>query len=246
MIANPPCIGHIHVCEALGIPLHIMFPQPWYYGTKSFPHPMSGLGYQEYPLSINSKSYYAFETVMWTNFGSDINKWRSRTLGLPPIPLVLNFANPIKSSNIPFSAMWSPSFVPKPNDWPKQVRVVGTFTQDKKSSTGGVDITKFGTLIDWLNVNNGNGDNDNDDESSDTNKPVFIGFGSMVINDTERLSNIIIDAARTTKTRIIVQSSWSKIDVTSEPILCHGVGPVAHDWLLPQCRAVIHHGTYLI
>ncbi len=23
VIANPPCIGHIHVCEALGIPLHI-------------------------------------------------------------------------------------------------------------------------------------------------------------------------------------------------------------------------------
>ena len=27
VIANPPCMGHIHVCEALGIPLHIMFPQ---------------------------------------------------------------------------------------------------------------------------------------------------------------------------------------------------------------------------
>ena len=32
VISNPPTIGHIHVCEALGIPLHIMFPQPWYYG----------------------------------------------------------------------------------------------------------------------------------------------------------------------------------------------------------------------
>jgi hypothetical protein len=137
--------------------------------------------------------------------------------------------------------MWSPSFVPKPIDWPKQVRVVGTFTQDKKKSSGGVDITKFGSLIDWLNDgnNNNNGDGDN-------NKPVFIGFGSMVISNTERLSNIIIDAARVTKTRIIVQSSWSKIDVTSEPTLCHGVGPVAHDWLLPQCQAVIHHGTYTL
>jgi hypothetical protein len=40
VISNPPTIGHIHVCEALSIPLHIMFPQPWYYPTKSFPHPM--------------------------------------------------------------------------------------------------------------------------------------------------------------------------------------------------------------
>jgi len=27
VIANPPVIGHIHVAEALGIPLHVMFPQ---------------------------------------------------------------------------------------------------------------------------------------------------------------------------------------------------------------------------
>jgi sterol 3beta-glucosyltransferase len=42
IIANPPVAGHIHVAEALAIPLHIMFPQPWYYGTKEFPHPMAG------------------------------------------------------------------------------------------------------------------------------------------------------------------------------------------------------------
>jgi len=30
IIANPPVMGHIHVAEALGAPLHIMFPQPWY------------------------------------------------------------------------------------------------------------------------------------------------------------------------------------------------------------------------
>ena len=29
VISNPPAMSHIHVCEALGIPLHIMFPQPW-------------------------------------------------------------------------------------------------------------------------------------------------------------------------------------------------------------------------
>lgn len=34
IIANPPAMGHLHVAEALGIPCHIMFPQPWYYGTK--------------------------------------------------------------------------------------------------------------------------------------------------------------------------------------------------------------------
>ena len=32
IISNPPGIGHVHVAEALGVPCHIMFPQPWYYG----------------------------------------------------------------------------------------------------------------------------------------------------------------------------------------------------------------------
>ena len=32
IISNPASMGHIHVAEALGVPLHIMFPQPWYYG----------------------------------------------------------------------------------------------------------------------------------------------------------------------------------------------------------------------
>jgi UDP:flavonoid glycosyltransferase YjiC (YdhE family) len=44
-IANPPVMGHVHVAETLGIPCHIMFPQPWYYGTRDFPHPMAGLEY---------------------------------------------------------------------------------------------------------------------------------------------------------------------------------------------------------
>jgi len=28
IIANPPVMGHVHVAEALGVPCHIMFPQP--------------------------------------------------------------------------------------------------------------------------------------------------------------------------------------------------------------------------
>jgi Glycosyltransferase family 28 N-terminal domain len=42
IISNPPTMGHIHVAETLGAPLHIMFPQPWFYGTTEFPHPMAG------------------------------------------------------------------------------------------------------------------------------------------------------------------------------------------------------------
>lgn len=240
VIANPPCMGHIHVCEALGIPLHIMFPQPWYYGTRQYPHPFSGLSYDKSHVGkTNFASYTMFEGVMIAGFGRYINNWRMQTLHLPKVPKNILFVNPIVDCKIPFSAMWSPSFVPKPDDWPEQCRVVGTFTDakvgknaEKESSKPppSVDTKKFADLIAWM-------------ESG--SMPVFIGFGSMVINDTAKLSNMIKDAARATDTRIVVQSSWSKLDVSGEDggeQLCHNVGPVSHDWLLPQCCAVIHHG----
>jgi hypothetical protein len=50
-----------------------------------------------------------------------------------------------------------------------------------------------------------------------------------------------MEAARISGSRVVVQSNWSKLDVSKEP-LCANVGPVPHDWLLPKCCAVVHHG----
>jgi len=225
VISNPPTMGHIHVCEALGIPLHIMFPQPWYYGTTDYPHPMSGLPYIE-GRKRNYASYAQFDVISVGGFMRSINCWRRKTLELPEVTLGLSTA--ITSSKIPFSAMWSPAFVPKPKDWPEQCRVVGTFVlQPKKKSVDAVfDTYEFSDVSEWIAAGP---------------PPFFLGFGSMVIKDTNTISEMIKKAVIRADCRIIVQSSWSKIDVSGEP-RCFEVGPCPHDWLLPQTRGVIHHG----
>ena len=223
VIANPPVMGHIHVCEALGIPLHIMFPQPWYYGTEAFPHPMAGLNYVE-GRKLNMQSYDAFEALTTTSFGHFINFWRRHTLELPAIHGASGFSRAVVESHVPFSAMWSPSFVPKPADWPEQCRVVGTFTVNQAGSS--FDTAPFSDLVEWLAAGP---------------PPVFMGFGSMVIKDTEALAEIIKAAVKKADCRIVVQSSWSDFDVSGEP-RCFNVGPCPHDWLMPQMCAVVHHG----
>ena len=226
-------MGHIHVCEALGIPLHIMFPQPWYYSTRAFPHPMSGLSYNKDDSMLNEKSYDAFEMLLSTSFGRRINTWRRQVLELDEVRGNNGIARAIVQSKVPFSAMWSPSFVPKPKDWPSQCQVVGTFSVKKAQGFGQnqkFDTEPFAELIKWLGQN-----------PDPTQKPVFIGFGSMVIEDTASLATIIKEAAVKADCRIVVQSSWSNFDVNSEP-RCTNVGPCPHDWLLPQMCSVIHHG----
>ncbi|CAB9509551.1 Sterol 3-beta-glucosyltransferase [Seminavis robusta] len=226
IISNPPTTGHIHVAEALGAPLHIMFPQPWFYGTTEFPHPMAGLKYLKGGIG-NMESYRTFEILTVSAFGPAINSWRQNTLQLKRLNFLGGISAAIVDSKIPFSAMWSPSFVPKPADWPEQCRVVGTFTANKKKPLT-VGDSHYPEFMEWYN-------------QRENDKPIFIGFGSMVIKDTKNLSTMIMDAAKKVQVRVVVQSNWSKLETSEEP-LCFDIGGCPHDWLLPKCCAVIHHG----
>jgi len=117
------------------------------------------------------------------------------------------------------------------NSWPQQVRVVGTFTDKKvveQSIRKQFDVTPFRDLIAWL-------------DQPGQPAPIFVGFGSMVIDDPTHLAELIMSAADKAQCRVVVQSSWTKIDVSASS-KCHMVGPCPHDWLLPQMCAVVHHG----
>lgn len=115
IIANPPVFGHIHVAEALGIPLHVMFPQPWYYGTRDYPHPLIGLPYDK-KTDRNFHSYAAFEGVAWSSMDMFMNLWRRKTLDIPVVHFGMGASTLIPDAGVSFSAMWSPSFVPKPEE----------------------------------------------------------------------------------------------------------------------------------
>ena len=116
IIANPPVFGHIHVSEALGIPLHIMFPQPWYYGTREYPHPCIGLPYDKPPNEANYHSYAGFEGVAWSSMDMMMNRWRRQTLDMPVVHFGMGASTLIPDAGVSFSAMWSPAFVPKPDE----------------------------------------------------------------------------------------------------------------------------------
>lgn len=245
IIANPPCIGHVHVAEALGVPLHMMFPQPWL-PTRAFPHPMSGLRVGAPPSELNALSYSLAEEALWVGNAGAINAWRRSVLHLPVVQIGTMAGNVTERFRVPFSFLWSPSFVPKPSDWGEHVEVVGNFppppsapqpagppgaaAPPEGAEGAAFDPARHAGLRAWLGRSRG--------------AVVFVGFGSMVVEDTAALSATLVQAARASGVRLLVQSQcWAPL-ATEAPSggLCHDVGPCPHDWLLPQVDAVVHHG----
>jgi len=63
IIANPPCIAHVHCAERLGIPLHLVFTFP-NSPTQQFPHPLTNIKQSNVDANYtNFISYPLVETM---------------------------------------------------------------------------------------------------------------------------------------------------------------------------------------
>ena len=71
--------------------------------------------------------------------------------------------------------------------------------------------------------------------------PVCVSFGSMIHRDAEQIYRVVFDVLRKTGNRAVVLSGWSNpSSEQSADILV--IDDISHDWLLPRCKAIIHHG----
>lgn len=154
IIANPPAFAHIHVAEALGLPLLISFTMPWT-PTTAFPHPLvRAKGSEGGACSTanegvsNYSSYVLADTLMWQGLGDIINSFRYGILGLQPLQLT---AGPrvLERLQVPVTYAWSEALLPKPVDWKGNIDVVGFYTMPTKSyGVAKVDPTVYEFLRD--------------------------------------------------------------------------------------------------
>jgi UDP:flavonoid glycosyltransferase YjiC (YdhE family) len=73
--------------------------------------------------------------------------------------------------------------------------------------------------------------------------PVYIGFGSIVIDDPNEMTAMILEAIRMTGVRAVVSRGWSKLgsgQQSRDEVFYLGDCP--HEWLFQRVAAVIHHG----
>jgi UDP:flavonoid glycosyltransferase YjiC (YdhE family) len=223
IIANPPSFAHIHCAEKLGIPLHIMFTMP-YSPTQSFPHPLANIQSSNAdPQLTNYISYAMIDLLAWQGIGDIVNRFRSRCLGLDPVSSIWG-PGMLQRLKIPHTYCWSPALIPKPSDWGSQITISGFYFLNLASG-----YTPTPGLQAFLDAGP---------------PPVYIGFGSIVLEDPNAMTELIFEAAKKTGQRVLLSKGWGGIgaDELEIPDNVFMLGNVPHDWLFQQVSCVVHHG----
>lgn len=118
----------------------------------------------------------------------------------------------------------SPALIPKPDDWGNHISISGFY---------------FLSL-----ASNYQPDSDLAEFLASGPPPVYIGFGSIVVDDPNAMTKMIFEAVRKTGQRALVSKGWGGLggDELDKPEGVFMLGNCPHDWLFQHVSAVVHHG----
>ncbi|KAK2603612.1 hypothetical protein QQS21_004193 [Conoideocrella luteorostrata] len=221
IIANPPSFAHIHCAEALGIPLHLVFTFP-YTPTTAFPHPLASIKQTNVDQGYtNFISYPLVEMMTWQGLGDLVNDFRVQTLALDPVSTLWAPCATYRM-HVPFTYLWSPGLVPKPEDWGEEIDVSGFVFLDLASA-----FQPPQPLIDFLDAGE---------------PPIYIGFGSIVVDDADKFTEMIFEAVEKAGVRALVSRGWGGFGRDDVPDSIFMLDNTPHDWLFPRIKGCVHHG----
>eukprot|EP00268_Persea_americana_P043121 TRINITY_DN4322_c0_g1_i8.p2 TRINITY_DN4322_c0_g1~~TRINITY_DN4322_c0_g1_i8.p2 ORF type:complete len:275 (+),score=52.92 TRINITY_DN4322_c0_g1_i8:1479-2303(+) len=189
---------------------------PWT-PTSEFPHPLSRV---KQPAAYRL-SYQIVDSLIWLGIRDIINDFRKKKLKLRPVTYLSGSHG--SPSDVPTGYIWSPHLVPKPKDWGSKIDVVGFCFLDLASSYEPPE-----SLVKWIKAGE---------------KPIYIGFGSLPVQEPGKMTQIIVGALERTGQRGIINKGWGGLGNLAEPKnFVYLLDNCPHDWLFLQCKAVVHHG----
>ncbi len=209
------------IAEKLDVPAMAGYLMPFYTPTTAYP----GVTMPESPVlrSLFNRLSHQIERIgVGMNGRNWINPWR-RSMGLQPYSY-LNF-NPydsVKGRRVHTLYGYSPSLLPRPQDYPPHAHVTGYWFLDD-----GAAWEPPAPLQAFLDA----GD-----------PPVYVGFGSLIDRDSRHLIETVVAAVRQAGKRLLLLSGWGDLtrETLSDDVFVIKAAP--HDWLFPRMSAIVHHG----
>ncbi|ROT37801.1 hypothetical protein SODALDRAFT_324300 [Sodiomyces alkalinus F11] len=186
LIESPSVMAGIHIAEALGIPYVRAFTMPWT-RTRAYPHAFV-MGEYRMGGAYNYMTYVMFDNIFWKATAGQINRWRNETLKLRSTSL-----EKMQPNKVPFLYNFSPSVVAPPLDYSDWIRVTGYWFLDE-----GADYKPPQDLADFIAK-----------ARADGKKLVYVGFGSIIVNDVAKMTQEVIDAVLKADVRCVLSKGWS-------------------------------------
>jgi sterol 3beta-glucosyltransferase len=207
-----------HLAERLGLPCCGASLQP-VTPTRSFPSPVLKPAFSFGPY--NRLSHVLVDAGYAGAWRGEVNRWRRGSLGIPPVPLGFRYSR-FRGEELPLLCGFSEAVVPRPPDWSDRVHVTGYWFLDEASGYPPPEA-----LAEFL---------------EDGPKPVYVGFGSMLLANPEATRVLVLEALARAGQRAIVAIGRGAPQGArlSRTVLALDGAP--HDWLFPRVAAVVHHG----
>lgn len=207
--------------EAENVPFLQAHLQPFTPSRKL--SPLSFWSKREFPGSVNMALFAVMKLLAWYTIKPAVNGAIRPQLKLPLFPWYGPFfdKNPERMRVL---YGYSRHILPRPDDWPEQVRVTGSWFFDQAN-----EWQPPQSLSDFL---------------AEGEKPIYIGFGSMLANNAEAFTDIVVEAVRLSGRRAVLATGWGGLrrpaGRLSDQIYVIEAAP--HDWLYPRMAMAMHHG----
>ena len=185
--------------------------------------PLGDFDFFNFPW-YNKLTYKIAQGFFWKFIKQDTNEYR-KELGLPE--LKENLVTYLDKQKILYLYCLSQSLISQPKDWESHHKITGFINvPTQKRETHFLDQTPR-ELTEWL---------------SNGNKPIYIGFGSNGVGNTEKFSKILAEVLKKTNERILFCTGWSQFTNLPKLKNLFVTKYVNHEAILPKCKLGVFHG----
>jgi sterol 3beta-glucosyltransferase len=205
------------LAEKQGKKLALTYFMPPVVPTAEFP--LADFDFFNFPW-YNKFTYKLAHVFYWKFVKKETNEFR-REIGLAP--LKENLIHHIARQKPLDLYCISPSLIPQPKDWNGNSKITGFLTVPDQP----IENHENAELNAWL----AHGD-----------KPVYMGFGSNGVGNTEKFVAILNDVLSKTDERILFCTGWAVFDNLPAHKNLFVTKYVNHHAVLPQCKKGVFHG----
>lgn len=215
IIFQPLALAGNSIAEKLEIPGVLALPSPLLSPTTAFASP-----YFPVPFNLGWSNRISHQLVIGASLPilrKLINPWRKGRLNLGPA----GDQRSLHGINILKLYGYSTHVLPIPADWAVSSEVTGYWFLDSDKWQPPEDLLSF--------LDNGL-------------PPVYVGFGSVVATDADRLTRLVLRAGQIAKQRLVLATGWGALSPQAVADDVYLLQAAPHDWLFPHMAAVVHHG----